>query len=81
MRAPLTVLGRRRRGLLAVPAAGLLSTALPAQVADWHRLPTPVGTASFGLAFDGARERMVLFESNGWNPVARTWERVGDVWS
>ncbi|HEX5051345.1 MAG TPA: hypothetical protein VFZ65_06205, partial [Planctomycetota bacterium] len=47
----------------------------------WHRLPTPVGTASFGLAFDGARERMVLFESNGWNPVARTWERVGDVWS
>lgn len=66
---------------IALPTVALLAITATAQVPDWRRLPTPSGTATKGLAFDLARERMVLFESCGWSHVSRTWEWVGDNWS
>ncbi|MDO8349160.1 MAG: hypothetical protein Q7T30_02910 [Planctomycetota bacterium] len=59
----------------------LLGGALPAQVADWHRMPVFAGSSTMALAFDSRRERTVLFEGNGWGDVARTWEWVGAAWS
>ncbi|MFT7535150.1 MAG: hypothetical protein ACI85K_001101 [Hyphomicrobiaceae bacterium] len=47
---------------------------------NWHQLPTQ-SWATQQVAFDLARERMVMFESSGQSEVSRTWEWVGDAWS
>jgi hypothetical protein len=70
-----------RRTHAAALAFLLLGLAVPAQVADWHRLPALTSTATKGLAYDYARQRMVLLESSGWGGVSRTWEWVADAWS
>ena len=67
-----------------VPAVCVAFTAIAAvraQVPDWHRLPAMTSTASKGMAFDQANERMTLFESSSWGDLSRTWVLVDDQWS
>src|SRR5690606_34028577 len=48
---------------------------------SWHRLPVLTHLGQKALAYDLARERMVLFECSGRAAVSRTWKWVRERWS
>lgn len=65
----------------AVCVAFTAIAAVRAQVPDWRRLPVMTSTATKGMAFDQANERMTMFESSSWGDLSRTWVLVDDQWS
>ncbi len=58
-----------------------LTTVAAAQTPSWHRLPVLTNLGQKSLAYDAARQRMVLFECSGRAAVSRTWEWVHERWS